>query len=446
MSEGIEPEAPAHLGLALSGGGTRAAAFHRGTLLGLRDLDLIPEIDRMSTVSGGSIFGAGWLAARAGGASDARFLDSLPAVLQEGFFWPAVRNARACLLALPSYTRTDRIAETFDERLLHGMRLSDLPARPRLCLNATVLNSAQVARFSNNGLSSLGIGSKSDDGDLPEYTGPRLSLAFATAASAAYPFGLAPVRLRSGDLNGATFTGPLEGLEEVLLADGGILEDMGVQTLLRSPRFGATHLIVSDADPRDVTWRPRAVRDRIGNLLTFALSTGTLNRVAGIMYAKENRSMRQLVGALSGWNRVLPRTILMLRVNQSWTHLLEHIPSPLLRSRMDDAGHRGTEIPRSAKGVEELMLACGVDLLQAREIYLRMGGDAAVGRANCIETTLDGLPPDAIELLAEHARWQVHATHAIFGPIPPRSARVHRLKPEEKGKPHGVAPGAAVPA
>jgi hypothetical protein len=225
----------------------------------------------------------------------------------------------------------------------------------------------------------------------------------------------------------------------VLLSDGGVLEDLGVQTLLRSRRFGATHLILSDADPRDVTWRPRALGDRIGNFLTFALSTRTLNRVAGIMFAKENRSMRQLVGALAGWEAVFPRTILMVRVNQSWTHLLGHIPRTLLRARADAAGHPGKDVPGDAKGIEEFLLECGVNLRQAREMYAQMGGDTGVARANGIETTLSGLPSGAIRLLAAHARWQVHATYAIFGPFPPRGARPRHSMARENGASHGVA-------
>src|SRR5262245_5663338 len=48
-------------GLALSGGGFRAAAFHLGVLKRLRELGLLAQVDVMSTVSGGSIAGAYWV-------------------------------------------------------------------------------------------------------------------------------------------------------------------------------------------------------------------------------------------------------------------------------------------------------------------------------------------------------------------------------------------------
>ena len=46
------------IGLALSGGGYRAAAFHLGVLNALKNMQLIDSIDNISTVSGGSIAGA----------------------------------------------------------------------------------------------------------------------------------------------------------------------------------------------------------------------------------------------------------------------------------------------------------------------------------------------------------------------------------------------------
>src|SRR4051812_500802 len=49
------------LGLALSGGGYRAAAFHLGTMRALNRLGLLKKVDVFSTVSGGSIVGADYV-------------------------------------------------------------------------------------------------------------------------------------------------------------------------------------------------------------------------------------------------------------------------------------------------------------------------------------------------------------------------------------------------
>jgi len=46
------------IGLSLSGGGYRAAAYHLGTFKKLKEMGILDKIDVMSTVSGGSIIGA----------------------------------------------------------------------------------------------------------------------------------------------------------------------------------------------------------------------------------------------------------------------------------------------------------------------------------------------------------------------------------------------------
>ncbi len=57
--EGVQPG----IGLALSGGGFRATLFHCGTLCRLDELGFLARLDRVSSVSGGSIT-AGVLATR----------------------------------------------------------------------------------------------------------------------------------------------------------------------------------------------------------------------------------------------------------------------------------------------------------------------------------------------------------------------------------------------
>ncbi|MEJ0061498.1 MAG: patatin-like phospholipase family protein [Terricaulis sp.] len=46
---------PLRLGLALSGGGSRAIAFHLGCLRALNEIGILSRIDVISSVSGGSV-------------------------------------------------------------------------------------------------------------------------------------------------------------------------------------------------------------------------------------------------------------------------------------------------------------------------------------------------------------------------------------------------------
>lgn len=77
MPSGITANPP-RIGLALSGGGVRAAVFHLGVLRHLAGDGRLEHITQLSTVSGGSLV-AGAVFARAGGRwpSSTEFLDSV---------------------------------------------------------------------------------------------------------------------------------------------------------------------------------------------------------------------------------------------------------------------------------------------------------------------------------------------------------------------------------
>ncbi|MFG3008653.1 patatin-like phospholipase family protein [Streptomyces calvus] len=72
------------LGLALSGGGSRAVAFHLGCLRALNDRDLLDRIRVVSGISGGSLLAALW----AYGPSDFADFDARTTdLLRRGLNW-----------------------------------------------------------------------------------------------------------------------------------------------------------------------------------------------------------------------------------------------------------------------------------------------------------------------------------------------------------------------
>src|SRR5216683_6950923 len=74
VNEKIAPK----IGLALSGGGSRAIAFHLGCLRALNQLGLLDRVVVLSTVSGGSVIGACFQAHRGDFASfEAKIRDLL---------------------------------------------------------------------------------------------------------------------------------------------------------------------------------------------------------------------------------------------------------------------------------------------------------------------------------------------------------------------------------
>jgi NTE family protein len=60
MNADVSAPRPPRIGLALSGGGSRAIAFHLGCLRALHDLGILQQSRIISTVSGGSVIGAAY--------------------------------------------------------------------------------------------------------------------------------------------------------------------------------------------------------------------------------------------------------------------------------------------------------------------------------------------------------------------------------------------------
>jgi NTE family protein len=120
------------IGLALSGGGFRAAAFHLGVFHKLESMGLLWKLDLLTCVSGGSIVGA-FLAAN-WGKSDT--LDRLENYLRTRSI--AVSSVIGGILD-PFDSRLDKLASSYDKDLYKGLKLSQIANGPRLYLNATNL-------------------------------------------------------------------------------------------------------------------------------------------------------------------------------------------------------------------------------------------------------------------------------------------------------------------
>jgi len=81
---GIAPTGSGNrIGLALSGGGSRAMAFHLGCLRALNELALLDRVSALSTISGGSVIGAYY--AYMPHLSFAQFEAEIRSVLRKGF-------------------------------------------------------------------------------------------------------------------------------------------------------------------------------------------------------------------------------------------------------------------------------------------------------------------------------------------------------------------------
>lgn len=234
------------IGLALSGGGSRAAAFHLGCLRALHDRDLLDRIRVVSGISGGSLLAALW----AYGPSDfADFDTRTTQLLRSGLqldiarqaFKPAaaVRNLTAAaragtrgLFSRPDRVsvarpanRTDALAAVLTRRAFGSQIMADVThSGLDVVLTATDLATTNAVLFgsTHSGCSRYGT------------IAEPIHVATAVAASAAFP-ALLPALERS-----FTFQHH-DGRRQqhtVLLTDGGVYDNLGLSVLEpgRSPQ------------------------------------------------------------------------------------------------------------------------------------------------------------------------------------------------------------------
>lgn len=62
----------------------------------------------------------------------------------------------------------------------------------------------------------------------------------------------------------------------------------------------------------------------------------------------------------------------------------------------------------------EVLADVGVDLAEAKALYVELGGDAGVDEVNRTPTNFTALRPELIRKIALHGRWQTMASHAVF--------------------------------
>ncbi len=267
------------IGLALSGGGFRAAAFHLGVFRKLQEHGLLWKIDLLSCVSGGSIAGA-FLAANWG---DDTALDRLDKYLSSR----SIAVSSVLMGALNPFTsRLDELADTYDNDLFKKKTLNDLKNGPRIYLNATNMATGNMFFFV------AGEGKQSEMGEhelgIVEQDFP---ISKAVAASSAFPPVFPPLKIGKDIF-------PNDVTEYVTLTDGGVYDNLGVNPLLNNEYNNLDYAIVSDAG------KPFEIENEPAELGTMVLkaSIGILmEQVRGLQFSKLELSWRSENGPKPLW-------------------------------------------------------------------------------------------------------------------------------------------------
>lgn len=233
------------IGLALSGGGFRAAAFHLGVFTELKDRGLLDKLDLLTCVSGGSIAG-GFLAANW---KQPDVLERLASYLSSRSI--AISSVVAGLLN-PFETRLEKLAQSYDRDLFGGKTLASLRDGPRIYFNATNLATGNMFFFVAGKALSDGADAGETMGEHEAGTASASDflISRAVAASSAFPPVFPPLRI-DADLYPNALT------DYVTLTDGGVYDNLGVNPFLRTERNPLDYAIVSDGGkPFDVTAEP----------------------------------------------------------------------------------------------------------------------------------------------------------------------------------------------
>jgi NTE family protein len=244
--------------VAISGGGTRAAAVGWQALETMRAIkyrftradgkmvesNLADQIDLVAGISGGAFIATAWCL---GNDEMARFRKRF---VERDIQWALARDllaGKGIIAAFSTpYARINVAAELYDREVFDGRTFAVLPARPVLRLHATNLALGQRFTFTRETFASL-------SSDLNAYP-----LGYACAASSAFPILLDPLTLRnyppSLDLaDDLTYVSDKQNAREDLnkalhvktrdyyndksnqyihLADGGLVDNQGLQSIL----------------------------------------------------------------------------------------------------------------------------------------------------------------------------------------------------------------------
>lgn len=313
------------IGLALSGGGYRAAAYHIGTLRALHQMDVLDKVDVISSISGGSITAAYYALHKD---KYEEFEKSLIEKLRTGVLWATLLilvveggillvlhgwllsvliKANFCLwgkvassmllscgvlvlilFLLHKVVPTSILIEQMYRSKFFGNKtLSDLPEKPIFAINATDVEQNQHFTFSQ--LKAVG-GRK-----YPKtyFLHKQIPISLAVMASSAYPM-FSPVRIPKKYLIDKNSLSPI-------LVDGGIYDNHGSHKLSeRGSAYYTDFIIVSEAGntlmSRKGTWNITSLLFKVINMM--------MNRIEKLQrcyneYRMDNANQRYAYVALT---------------------------------------------------------------------------------------------------------------------------------------------------
>jgi NTE family protein len=276
--------------IALSGGGIRAMAFHLGVLKYLAETRVFDQIQRVSTVSGGSLVMGLILQDNnlAWPGSDYFLSATFPSLrnklCERSLQWGALRQLAHLKNFRFLLSRANLLSLALQAEWGVRGHLSDLPPTPEWSINGTTAENGKRFRFKRDQVGDYITG----------YCNPTdFALADALAVSAAFPGAFGPLTLDASRYTWLkrAWNAPIEdsrpvspGFNRLHLYDGGVYDNLGLEPFFDVGKGVAKHndtkIIVSDAGaPLEIGFS------------MISLNPSRFKRVADIM-SEQTRALR----------------------------------------------------------------------------------------------------------------------------------------------------------
>jgi NTE family protein len=276
------------IGLSLSGGGYRAAAFHLGTLDKLEEMNILDKVDVLSTISGGSITGAAWClyAGNYKSFQDQMVLNLKTKSIRTAIYcsWIFIRSLLLLILFLGTsifltFTRwsafsfpliialvlllyffqfkifpVSRVIEkAYNKYFFCQKTLSDLKDRPVIAIGSSNLNTGRPFTFSKEKMSDSAYAFKKEFDPPIYFTQTNFPVARAVTASTCVPFAFTPITI---DKQFFTNQEDYKRCAPVLV-DGGVYDNQGIQKITQpNSSYLCDIIITSDAGGNFMAHKP----------------------------------------------------------------------------------------------------------------------------------------------------------------------------------------------
>ena len=330
------PATPKRIGVALSGGGYRAAAFHLGTLNKLNELQILRQVNVLSTISGGSITGAAWCLYEGDYPgfheqmkNDLRTRGVIHKIIFSWTFLIAVLIIAGLLgLAiwltfqrspLPMYSYlvltalifillqfqfkifpvSKVIERAYDSIFYHGKTLKDLKAKHILAIGSSNLHTGRPFTFSQKKMSDSTYSSKTNYNPPIEFLHEQFPIARAVMASSCVPFAFTPITIDK-----RFFKNPADYKRiRPVLVDGGVYDNQGIQKITQpNSSYECDYIITSDAGGNFIGEKkyPNAIALLIRTVDLFMYRIKTSQMVQNI-YRNVNGAAKPIAYFSLGW-------------------------------------------------------------------------------------------------------------------------------------------------